>query len=78
MIDMVKILSLRYSPPKIFEKRESLCFCKSKSNATSMKCISFLSSRLLDSEREALADVPAVYFVQPTDENIRRICQVLE
>ena len=28
---------------------------------------------LLDSEREAIPDVPAVYFVQPTEEAVRRI-----
>lgn len=28
---------------------------------------------LLDSEREAIPDVPAVYFVQPTEANVRRI-----
>jgi hypothetical protein len=30
---------------------------------------------LLDSDREPIQDVPAVYFVMPTDENIRRICK---
>lgn len=33
-------------------------------------------NRLLDTEREPVQDVPAVYFVMPTDENIRRICKV--
>ncbi|KAI7690032.1 Sec1 family domain-containing protein 1 [Sarcoptes scabiei] len=31
----------------------------------------------LHSSREAIPDVPAVYFVSPTDENIMRICQDL-
>jgi len=30
---------------------------------------------LLDSEREPIQDVPCIYFVLPTDENIRRICK---
>lgn len=30
---------------------------------------------LLDSDREPIQDVPAIYFVMPTDENIRRICK---
>jgi len=30
----------------------------------------------LETEREPVQDVPAVYFVMPTDENIRRICKV--
>ena len=33
-------------------------------------------NRLLDTEREPVQDVPAVYFVMPTDDNIRRICKV--
>jgi hypothetical protein len=32
--------------------------------------------RLLHSDRDAIPDVPAVYFVLPTEENIKRICQV--
>ncbi|PVU94944.1 hypothetical protein BB561_002148 [Smittium simulii] len=31
---------------------------------------------LLDSPRSKLADVPAVYFVQPTSKNIQQICEV--
>lgn len=31
--------------------------------------------RQLHSDRDAIPDVPAVYFVMPTDENIMRICQ---
>jgi hypothetical protein len=30
---------------------------------------------LLDSDREPIQDVPAIYFVMPTDQNIRRICK---
>ncbi|EFO12506.1 hypothetical protein LOAG_16026, partial [Loa loa] len=33
--------------------------------------------RLLNSHREILPDVPAVYFVSPTDENIKIICDDL-
>ncbi|KAK3594147.1 hypothetical protein CHS0354_040923 [Potamilus streckersoni] len=32
----------------------------------------------LHSPREPIPDVPAIYFVMPTDENIQRICQDLE
>jgi len=35
-----------------------------------------LTDRLLETDREPVQDVPAVYFVMPTDENIRRICKV--
>ena len=31
--------------------------------------------RLLDSNREAIAEVPAIYFVLPTEENVKSICQ---
>jgi len=34
--------------------------------------------RSLETEREPVQDVPAVYFVMPTDENIRRICRVTQ
>ncbi|KAG9510045.1 Sec1 family domain-containing protein 1, partial [Fragariocoptes setiger] len=33
---------------------------------------------LINSERDAIPDVAAIYFVQPTDENIARICKDLE
>ncbi|XP_061854927.1 sec1 family domain-containing protein 1 isoform X3 [Colius striatus] len=33
---------------------------------------------LLHSDRDAIPDVPAVYFVMPTEENIDRICQVFD
>lgn len=36
----------------------------------------FMSSRLLHSDRDPIPDVPAVYFVMPTEENIDRMCQV--
>lgn len=36
----------------------------------------FLPVRLLHSDRDAIPDVPAVYFVMPTEENIDRMCQV--
>lgn len=35
-----------------------------------------LFSRLLHSDRDPIPDVPAIYFVMPTEENIDRICQV--
>lgn len=38
---------------------------------------SLCSYRLLHSDRDAIPDVPAVYFVLPTEENIKRICQVV-
>ncbi|PNJ32615.1 SCFD1 isoform 7 [Pongo abelii] len=31
---------------------------------------------LLHSDRDPIPDVPAVYFVMPTEENIDRMCQV--
>ncbi|PIO64776.1 hypothetical protein TELCIR_13583 [Teladorsagia circumcincta] len=34
-------------------------------------------SRLIGSKREALTDVPAVYFVSPTDENVDLLCEDL-
>ena len=40
-------------------------------------CICVLVSfRLLHSDRDKIPDVPAVYFVFPTEENIQRICRV--
>ncbi|KAK2141155.1 hypothetical protein LSH36_1153g00057 [Paralvinella palmiformis] len=30
---------------------------------------------LINAEREAISDVPAIYFVMPTDENIQQICK---
>jgi hypothetical protein len=39
------------------------------------KCV-VVSIRLMDSDREPIQDVPAIYFVMPTDGNIRRICKV--
>uniref|UniRef100_A0A3Q4N8L0 Uncharacterized protein n=1 Tax=Neolamprologus brichardi TaxID=32507 RepID=A0A3Q4N8L0_NEOBR len=32
---------------------------------------------LLHSDRDPIPDVPAIYFVMPTEENIDRICQVI-
>ena len=37
-----------------------------------------LSPSPLDSDREAIQDTPAVYFIAPTSENIKRVCQVME
>ena len=44
-------------------------------------CIDFLILfslfyRLLHSDRDAIPEVPAIYFVLPTEENVKRICQV--
>ncbi len=33
--------------------------------------------RLLHSDRDPIMDVPAVYFISPTQENIERLCQVI-
>lgn len=38
----------------------------------------FFKFRLINSKRETLPDVPSVYFVSPTDENIRIICDDLK
>lgn len=32
--------------------------------------------RLLRSERQPISDVPAIYFVEPTTENVQRISEV--
>ena len=37
----------------------------------------FLICRLLESERDPVPDVPAVYFVLPTEENVRKISEDL-
>jgi hypothetical protein len=34
--------------------------------------------RLLRSERDSLPDVPAIYFISPTPENVARLCQDLK
>lgn len=36
-----------------------------------------INNRQLHSERQAVSDVPAVYFVEPSAENIGRICKDL-
>jgi hypothetical protein len=33
-------------------------------------------NRQLNKDRSALPDVPAIYFVEPTSENVKRICDV--
>jgi hypothetical protein len=33
-------------------------------------------NRLLRSDRDSLPDVPAIYFISPTPENVVRLCQV--
>lgn len=43
--------------------------------STKTKCFALLA-RLLHSDRDPIPDVPAIYFVMPTEENIDRICQV--
>lgn len=37
---------------------------------------SYFIFRLLSQDRSPLPDVPAVYFVEPTSENIKKICEV--
>lgn len=34
--------------------------------------------RLLHSDRQAITDVPAIYFVTPNKDNVRRICEVCQ
>lgn len=36
----------------------------------------FECDRLLQADREPIPDVPAIYFVMPTEENVKRIAQV--
>jgi len=36
----------------------------------------FVSCSLLHSDRDPIPDVPAIFFVMPTEENVDRICQV--
>lgn len=38
--------------------------------------ICFLFHSLLHSDRDAIPEVPAIYFVLPSEENVKRICQV--
>lgn len=33
-------------------------------------------NRQLNKDRSPLPDVPAIYFVEPTSENVKRICDV--
>lgn len=40
------------------------------------KDVYFIPFRLLHSDRDSIPDVPAIYFVMPTEENIDRMCQV--
>jgi len=47
-----------------------------KSEEEYIRDVFFLPFRLLHSDRDAIPDVPAVYFVMPTEENIDRMCQV--
>ena len=51
-------------------------------NVNLIMCIRYFKEllvlfRLIDSDREAIQDVPSIYFVMPTDENIKKICKVL-
>ena len=40
-------------------------------------CMYFISLySLLHSDRDAIPEVPAIYFVLPSEENVKRICQV--
>jgi hypothetical protein len=36
----------------------------------------FFLIRLLRSERDSIPDVPAIYFIAPTADNVNRLCQV--
>lgn len=38
--------------------------------------IIFISYRQLQNDRSSISDVPAVYFVEPTSDNIEKICKV--
>ena len=46
-------------------------YCTKQGNL-SLSCMLF-SSTQLETEREAIPDVPAIYFCRPTAENMRRI-----
>ena len=39
-------------------------------------CLLILCCSLLHTDRDPIPDVPAVYFVMPSEENVKRICQV--
>jgi hypothetical protein len=39
-------------------------------------CVAMTDARLLHTERQAIPDVPAIYFFEPTEDNIRRIAEV--
>ena len=39
-------------------------------------CVFYFTVSLLHSDRDAIPEVPAIYFVLPTEENVKRICQV--
>ena len=41
------------------------------------KTLACILGSLLDSDREAIPDVPAIYFVMPTNDNIKRIIKVV-
>lgn len=47
-----------------------------KDHCTDFLILFFLFYRLLHSDRDAIPEVPAIYFVLPTEENVKRICQV--
>lgn len=42
-----------------------------------MKVNFFFFLRLLHSERQSISEAPAVYFVMPTEENVKKICEVI-
>ena len=59
--------------------RERCCICVTSAclqNISTAKCSLCSVYRLLHSDRDVIPDVPAIYFVLPTEENIKRICQV--
>ena len=48
---------------------------KKKKNFFFLKEFSFVNRNITD-KREQISDAPALYFIQPTKENIDLICQV--
>jgi hypothetical protein len=43
-----------------------------------MRYLVLFTHRLLRSERDSIPDVPAIYFIAPTADNINRLCQVIK
>lgn len=67
----------------IFVKTVLQFTCKAKKRKRKRKCreaklMEYFIYRLLSQDRSPLPDVPAVYFVEPTSENIKKICEVTD